>query len=114
MKYEEHCLLNHVGSSQSMESSPVMKLYKLSVKKRGLYYDPSIGDGDCSAYRGVTNANVYGFTKAIGKEEDKGHVTKRMGNQLQALVRDWRGKKTSDGKTISGKGRLTKNRIDLS
>lgn len=92
MKYEEHCLLNHAESPQSMESSPFMKLYKRTVKKRGLYYDPFIGDGDCSAYRDVTNVNVYGFTKAIGKEEDKGHVTKRMGNQLQALVRDWRGK----------------------
>ena len=59
IKHEELCLLNHVGSPQSMESSAVMTLYKPSVKKRGLYYDPFIGDGDCSAYREVSNTNVY-------------------------------------------------------
>ena len=87
IKHEEHCLLNHVpGSPRSMESSAVMTLYKRSVKKHRLYYDPFIGDRDCSAYREVYNANVYGVTKAIGKEEDAGHVTKRMGNHLRALV----------------------------
>ena len=87
IKHEEHCLLNHVpGSPRSMESSAVMTLYKRSVQNYGLYYDLFIGDGDCSAYREVYNANVYGVTKAIGKEEDVGHVTKRMGNHLRALV----------------------------
>ena len=36
-----------------------------------------------------------------------------MGNQLQALVQDWREKMLSDGKTVSGNGRLTNNGINL-
>ena len=42
MKHEKHCLLNHVGSSQSMKSYTVMALYKCFVKKRGLFHDPFI------------------------------------------------------------------------
>ena len=68
IKHEEHCLLNHVGSPQSMEIFAVMTRYKRSIKRHGPYYDPFIGDGNCSAYRKVSNANICGFTKAIGKE----------------------------------------------
>ena len=98
-------------SPQSMWSSAVMVLYKHFVKRHRLYYNPFIGDGDCSTYQEISNANVYGITMAIGKEEDIGHVTKHMSHQ-QALVWDWRGNKLSDGKTISGKGRLTNNHIN--
>ena len=36
-----------------------------------------------------------------------------MGNQLRSLVRDWKGKKLADGKSISGRGRLTNKRINV-
>lgn len=68
-----------------------MDLYTRSVEKRGLRYDPYIGDGDSSSYREVCKAQVYGPTKVIGKEEDVCHVTKRMGTNLRALVRDYKG-----------------------
>ena len=35
-----------------------------------------------------------------------------MGNALRNLVRDMKGKKLADGKTVGGKGRLTHDRID--
>lgn len=76
-----------------MEKSAVIQLYQRSVKKNQLYYDPYIGDGDSSAYRELCKINVYGPTRLIQKEEDIGHVTKRMGNQLRSVVRDYKGKK---------------------
>ena len=112
IKSEEHCLLNHIGT-QPMESPAVMTLYKRSAKKRRLYYDTFKGDEDFSTYRETSNPNVYGVSKAIGKEEDVGHVTNRMSNQLRVLVQDWNGEKLSDAKTISGKGRLSNNRINV-
>lgn len=94
-----------------MEKSSVVT-YQRSITKNRLMYDPFIGDGDSSAYREVCKLQVYGPTKLIQKEEDIGHVTKRMGNQLRSVVRDHKGKKLADGKCINGKGRLTNTRID--
>ena len=74
-----------------MEKSAVLALYERSVATRGIYYDPFIGDGDSSSYREVVKSQVYGPTKLIGKEEDVGHVTKRMGSSLRAIVRDYKG-----------------------
>ena len=113
LNHEPNCLLNHTGSPQSMESSAVLTLYRRSVSKHNLYYDPFIGDGDSASYREVCNSQVYGDIKQVGKEEDIGHVTKRMGTQLRAIVRDYKGKKLKDGKVINGKGRLTNNRINV-
>lgn len=47
------------------------------------------------------------------KEEDVQHVTKHMGNQLRAFIQDWREKKLSAGETISRKGRLTNNYVNV-
>ena len=74
-----------------MEKAAVMILYNRSVEKRSLYYDPYIGDGDSSSYREVCKAQVYGPAKLIDKEEDIGHVTKRMGTILRIVVRDHKG-----------------------
>ena len=41
-----------------------------------------------------------------------GHVQKRMGNALRRYVKDMKGKKLSDNKSVSGKGRLTQLKID--
>ena len=74
-----------------MEQSAVLTLYKRSVEKRQLRYDPYVGDGDSSSYRAECKAAVYGPTKLVGKEEDVGHVIKRMGTNLCSIVRDYKG-----------------------
>lgn len=112
VEHEINCTLNHTGSPQAMEKSAVVSLYERSVEKHNLCYDPFVGDGDSSAYREVNKMQVYGPTKLIGKEEDIGHCIKRAGSYMRSLVRDYKGKKLPDGKAISGKGRLTQNRID--
>lgn len=83
-----------------MESSSILTLYKRSVEKNSLYYDPFVGDGDSSSYREVCREQVYGPTKTIGKEEDICHVTKKMGTNLQAIVRDYKGKLISYFKKV--------------
>ena len=74
-----------------MEQSGVFTLYKRSVEKIQLRYDPYVGDGDNSSYREVYKAAVYGPTKLVGKEQDVGHVIKRMGTNLRSIVRDYKG-----------------------
>ena len=73
-----------------MEKAAVIELYQRSVEKNKLYYNPFVGDGDSSAYRELCKSNVYGPTKVIQKEEDIGHVSKRMGSQLRSIVRDYK------------------------
>ena len=41
------------------------------------------------------------------KSECVVHVQKRLGTRLQKVRNDYKGKKLADGKSISGKGRLT-------
>ena len=65
-----------------MEASSILILYKRSVEKNRLYYDPFVGDGDSSSYREVCREQVYGPIKMIGKEEDICHVTKKNGNKF--------------------------------
>ena len=79
-----------------MEKSAVITLYKWSVQKHKLYFDPYIGDGDSSLYREVCKLSVYGPTKMIWKDSghvshDSSHVIKRMGTQLPGVVRDNKG-----------------------
>lgn len=74
-----------------MEKSAVINLYERSIEKNNLMYNPFVGDGDSSAFREVSKLKVYGPTKTLQKEEDTGHVTKRMGNHLRSIVRDYKG-----------------------
>ena len=69
-----------------------------------------MGDGDSSAYSTVDRERPYSPTVFIKKEECVNHITKRMGTNLRRLIKENKGKKTWDGKDLSGKGRLS--RID--
>ena len=85
-----------------METSTVIQLYERSVEKHSLFYNPFIGDGDSSAYRDLCNINVYGPAKLIEKEEYIGHVVKRMGLQLQSIVRHYNGNRITSITLIFG------------
>lgn len=95
-----------------MESECILELYKRSVDKHSLRYTTFIGDGDSSAYRSVVKANVYGESVHITKENCVGHIQKRMGTRLRSLLTENKGQKLSDGKSLSGRGRLTHKVID--
>lgn len=113
---EEHssnCTKNHEGSSGKMEVDGMVQLFKRSVKERGVIYEDYIGDGDSKTYKAITESNPYKKEKIlVKKRECTAHVQKRMGTRLRNLKKELSKKKLSDGKVISGKGRLTDKVID--
>ncbi|GFX30004.1 uncharacterized protein TNCV_2617151 [Trichonephila clavipes] len=70
------------------------------------------GDGDTKTFNALSENKPYGDDHLIQKIECVGHVQKRMGTRLRKLKLVYSKKKLSDGKTISGKGRLTDSLID--
>ena len=103
---------NYEGSSGGMEVAGVVNLFKRSLGVRGVRYTRYLGDGDCKAFQTVVNEKPYGPDIQINKLECIGHVQKRMGTRLRNLVKEKSGIKLQDGKTLGGKGRLTKAEID--
>ena len=113
-KHDSTCQINYEGSSGGMEGAGAVKIFKRSIASRGLKYTTFVGDGDSDTFKVVHEEvfKTYGERYEIVKEECIGHIQKRMGNALRTLLKDMKGKKMSDSKTVGGKGRLTKERID--
>ncbi|GFW64388.1 uncharacterized protein TNCV_274121 [Trichonephila clavipes] len=59
----------------------------------------------------LQKAKVYGDTE-VEKLECVGHVQKAMGTRLRNILKMSKGIKLSDGKNISGRGRLTLKEVD--
>ena len=74
-----------------------------------LGYEYYLGDGDSSSFQSVEDAKPYGADFTIKKLECIGHIQKRVGGRLRKLRAEWRGEELSDGKKISGAGRLTES-----
>ena len=87
-------------------------MYRRSINNYRNRYNPFIGDGDSSAYSTIDRERPYGATVFVRKKECVNYVTKRMGTNLRRLVKEYKGKKLEDGKSLSGKGRLTNARRD--
>ena len=105
------CGVNTARSAPAMESEAAVILWKRSVADRGLLYTTYIGDGDSKAFNAVVDADPYDGV-VIEKEECIGHVQKRIGAGLRELKRTTKGTKLSDGKALTGRGRLTDKTID--
>ena len=90
-----------------MESAGAVKLFKRSVERHQLRYTSYIGDGDSSSYSDVVNSHPYGEGVKIDKLECLGHLQKSMGSRCRSLRQSLKGNILSDGKKVSGKGRLT-------
>ncbi|GFT05277.1 uncharacterized protein TNCV_123121 [Trichonephila clavipes] len=74
----------------------------------------SVGEwnvGGSKEYGRRKEAKVYGDTE-VEKLECVGHVQKRMGRRLRNILKMSKGIKLSDGKNISGRGRLTLKEVD--
>lgn len=110
--HQETCLKNHTGSAGKMEVNGMLRIFQRSVEERSVMYGNYIGDGDTKTYSALSKEKPYGTDIPIHKIECVGHIQKRMGTQLRKLKADMRGKKLSDGKSISGRGRLTDKDID--
>ena len=106
-KANHQCDLNHVHSSGAMESAGALSIFNSSLEKYNLRYSHYIGDGDTEAFKKVCDAKPYGDSLIPVKLEYVGHFQKRLGTRLRKLRNMLKGKLLSDGKKISGKGRLT-------
>ncbi|GFV40936.1 uncharacterized protein TNCV_2665271 [Trichonephila clavipes] len=108
LKHQPHCVKNHIGSSSKMEVDGMKKIFQISVPQRNAKYIKYISDGDTKTFPELQRTAPY----SIEKVECVGHIQKRMGARLRKLKTMNRGKKLSDGKSISGKNRLTDKFID--
>ncbi|GFT56318.1 uncharacterized protein TNCV_2468261 [Trichonephila clavipes] len=84
---------------------------KRSETSRKACYTQYLGDGDSKGFLTIKEAKVYGNTE-VEKLECVGHVQKRMGTRLRNILKTSKGIKLSDGKNISGRGRLTLKEVD--
>ncbi|GFW42755.1 uncharacterized protein TNCV_473451 [Trichonephila clavipes] len=91
-----------------MEVDGMKEIFQRSVPQRNAKYIKYIGDGDTKTFPELQRTAPY----SIEKVECVGHIQKRMCARLRKLKTMNRGKKLSDGKSISGKNRLTDKFID--
>ncbi|GFT82292.1 uncharacterized protein TNCV_4650971 [Trichonephila clavipes] len=82
-----------------------------SETSRKACYTQYLGDGDSKGFLTIKEAKVYGDTEVV-KLECVGHVQKCMGTRLRNILKISKGIKLSDGKNISGRGRLTLKEVD--
>ena len=60
--WEQHktaCTANYKGSSQAIESTAALEIWKRSITKHQLVYGTYIGDGDSSSFRNVQKSDPY-------------------------------------------------------
>lgn len=96
-----------------METAGAVTIFERSCATRGLKYKDMLGDGDSSTYSTIVESKPYGEDCIPNKLECIGHVQKRVGSRLRKLKSSNKGRKLTDGKGISGKGRLTDGKIDV-
>ena len=101
------CPINHHGSSGAMEAAGAVTIFTRSIPQHNLRYTGYIGDGDSNSFSSAVAAAPYGNNIEIEKFECLRHVQKGTGNRIRSLRKNLKGKTISDGKKISGKGRLS-------
>lgn len=105
-QHSEKCLKNHSGSSGKMEVDGMLRIFNRSESERDVRYVQYIGDGDAKTFLAIQKSKPYGDTP-VTKLECITHVQKRMGTRLRKLKQEYKCRKLSDNKSLSGKGRLT-------
>ncbi|GFW16480.1 uncharacterized protein TNCV_443551 [Trichonephila clavipes] len=106
----ENCAKNYEGFSGEWNVG-VLSIFQRSESSRKACYTQYLGDGDSKGFLTIKEAKVYGDTE-VEKLECVGHVQKRMGTRLRNILKMSKGIKLSDGKNISGRGRLTLKEVD--
>jgi hypothetical protein len=82
-RHKGTCQKNFEGSSNAMEAEAAERIFKRSIKNRGLVYGTMLCDGDCKAF--VRANETAGYDVEIVKEDCINHVAKRMFNSLENL-----------------------------
>ncbi|GFW54963.1 uncharacterized protein TNCV_2785781 [Trichonephila clavipes] len=105
------CATSVKNGKWGMECRGVLSIFQRSETSRKACYTQYLGDGDSKGFLTIKEAKVYGDTE-VEKFECVGHVQKRMGTRLRNILKMSKGIKLSDGKNISGRGRLTLKEVD--
>ena len=100
------CSINHVGSAGSMEASGLKECFMTSVETNKLRYTNDSGDGDSKPYNDIFQADPYEGI-GVNKLECIAHIQKRVETRLRKLKSANTKTVLSDGKKLSGQGRLT-------
>ena len=90
---------------QPGQAKGMVECFQSSVENRKLWYTKLIGDGDSKTHTSIVTADPYPGVK-VEKLECIGHIQKRVGSRLRKLRSSHKGP-LSDGKGITGQGRLT-------
>ncbi|GFV62794.1 uncharacterized protein TNCV_2317071 [Trichonephila clavipes] len=94
-----------------MESAGILKNFlRPEILSNGKYAN-YLGDGYSKAFNTVSEGKVYRNDFEVKKLECIAHLQKRMGSGLRALRNSRKSRKLSNGKGISGRGRLADNEI---
>ncbi|XP_070532674.1 uncharacterized protein [Ptychodera flava] len=111
IEHEPKCRMNHDGSAKSMEETGAAILFERSKEKYNIRYTQYIGDGDSAAYQSVKDVYADDGIQ-VEKQDCVGHIQKRMGTHLRKLVEKYKGGKLEDGKSLTGRNRLTNQMIN--
>ena len=99
------CLINHEGSSGSMESDALVEIFKASETFNQLRYVEFLADGDTKSHH-VVVADPYPVT-VVKKLECIGHVQKRVGSRLRKLKASYKGTKDNKKEDDKAMAKLT-------
>ena len=111
---DHDCNKNHQGSPDSMEKISAAEIFCWSIQKQNLRHTVYIGDCDTNSFPEVREKlkEKFGDYYSVTKEDCIGHIQKHMGAAVLMYSSKNRGRKSSDGKTIGGKGRRTNKIVD--
>ncbi|XP_065650410.1 uncharacterized protein LOC136078561 [Hydra vulgaris] len=110
-KLNHVCQANHAGSSGSMEAIGAVKMFSRSISENNLMYTEYIGDGDTTSFNQVQLSKPYGEI-LITKLKCIGHIQKHVGTHCRNIRITHKNKKLSNGKGVSGLGRLSEKAIN--
>ena len=105
------CLINHEGSSGSMESDALVEIFKASETFNQLRYVEFLGDGETKSHHTVVVADPY-HGRVVKKLECIGHVQKRVGSRLRKLKASYKGSKDNKKEDDRAMTNLTHKQIN--
>ena len=82
-EHEATCSANFSGTSEGMEGSAAIEIWKRSVDRNQLVYSTYVGDGDSSSFKNLYKSDPYKGVELVRKEECLGHVQKRLKKHLK-------------------------------
>ena len=83
LEHQAICPANFSGTSQGMEGSAAIEIWKRSVERNNLVYSTYVGDGDSTSFKNLLKSNPYQGIEPVRKEECLGHVQKRLKKNLR-------------------------------